>query len=275
MPSQTVTTLTLESIDQLRNSLSVRGRSDLTLRAYTSDLKIFLLEMETSSIPVSMIEEMGMMWLQKGRTVLAPKTTGRRLTSLRVFTRWAGLPGALADYSAPTPARPTPHPLPEGMDGVRALVEVATKHHHKALVALCGMVGCRVAESLSGGYADISCRDQMLTIMGKGEKVRIVPVSDEAFEILMPSIIRAGQTGQKFVPLHDRFARTLITQLGVKAGLQRHISSHDLRATFATAVYDRTLNIRLVQELLGHSSVETTQGYTKVKIEAMREAVSL
>ena len=64
----------------------------------------------------------------------------------------------------------------------------------------------------------------------------------------------------------DRSARALITRLGERAGLRRAIASHDLRATFATEVYNRTRDMRLVQELLGHSRLSTTQKYTQVSL---------
>ena len=75
--------------------------------------------------------------------------------------------------------------------------------------------------------------------------------------------------------MQDRGARNAIKNLGKRSGLRREVASHDLRATFATDLLNRGVNIRIVQELLGHSSVETTQIYTATTLEAMREAVIL
>ena len=75
------------------------------------------------------------------------------------------------------------------------------------------------------------------------------------------------------VHYEDRSARKCITSLGRKAGLSRAISSHDLRATFATILNDRNVNIRVIQELLGHSSVATTEIYTGVGMQALADAV--
>src|SRR6478752_701308 len=98
-----------------------------------------------------------------------------------------------------------------------------------------------------------------VTIKGKGEKIRVVPVSDEAWNVIASRVTNSFCTGDApVVGLKDRFARRGIKDLGKRAGLQRDISSHDLRATFATAVYDKTKDIRLAQYLLGHFSVETT-----------------
>lgn len=275
MPSMKATTLSLESIDRFRNSLSARGRTDKTVKAYSTDLRTFLREIDQPEITMEEYEDTAMNWLQANRKKLAPKTTGRRLTSLREFVRWAGWPVMLREYSPPTPAKAQPHPLPEGMPGVRRLLDAARHENHKALVALCGFFGCRVAEALSVGPKDFDLHNMMLEIRGKGDKTRFVPISKEAWSILAMPVTRAMIEGRtEIVGLKDRFARRVIKDLGVRAGLARPISSHDLRATFCTAVYSNTGNdIRVAQELMGHSSVETTQLYTEVTLNKMREAV--
>jgi site-specific recombinase XerD len=114
-----------------------------------------------------------------------------------------------------------------------------------------------------------------LLVHGKGDKDRIIPVSPEAWDAVANSVVRSWGNGSTVVGLKDRFARRLVSALGERAGLQRHISSHDLRATFATAVFDKTGDIRLVQMLLGHASVVTTQLYIERHREMLREAVIL
>ena len=209
------------------------------------------------------------------RRKVSPKTTGRRLTSLRAFAKWAGWGSVLDDYDAPTAARSMPHPLPEGMDGVRRLIVMAANDHQRCLVTLCGMVGCRVAEALEVRASDFNLQSHTLTIHGKGDKQRIVPVSNTAWAYLTEGIVRSFATGTTLVDLQDRRARKVISILGVRAGLQRTISSHDLRATFGTHVYDKTKDIRLVQELLGHANSSTTEIYVGVTQSALREAVEL
>ena len=157
-----------------------------------------------------------------------------------------------------------------------ALIEAAQTQQYKALIALCGLCGCRVAEALAIRPCDFDLTEMILTIRGKGEKERKVPISTSAWSALQWSVAQAYVTGGgEVVGLKDRFARRLITTLGKQAGLMRPIASHDLRMTFGTCVYDKTLDIRLTQELLGHGSVSTTEGYTGIAQDKMRGAVEL
>lgn len=159
---------------------------------------------------------------------------------------------------------------------MRRLIKVARNDSQRALLALCGLCGLRISEALSICPQNFKLAEMMLEVRGKGDKTRFVPVSPEAWDLLIIPVTRAMcENDREVINLKDRFARRVITNLGIKAGLRRHISSHDLRATFATAVYDKTGDIRLVQELLGHSSVETTQLYTGVLLSKMRDAVQL
>lgn len=273
MPGVTVTTLTYETIDLYRQWCIGRGRSENTVKGYASDLREFV--KATGEVSQEEYEELAQSWLNLYRAKLSPKTTARRLTSLRGFARWAGWGPVLEDYIAPTPGKTIPHPIAEGAEGVRAMIERAKNYEQAAIVALGGFVGCRISESLSLRTYDFDTQTMQVTIRGKGDKTRVVPVSPEAWVNIQSSWVLAhSKSDNKLISYKDRFARQLVTNLGVRAGLKRKVSSHDLRATFATEALDRTGgNIRVVQELLGHESVETTEIYTGVSMSAMREAV--
>lgn len=279
---QTETTLTLESIDKYRSSLLGNGLSEDTAKAYTTDLRMFLLEICGEDTPPAKreilpteYEESAKNWLNITRKVQAPKTIGRRLTSLRQFARWAGMGEVLVDYKAPTPAPAEPHPLPEGIEGVRRLIELARSESRICLIALCGLMGLRISEARLTRPSDFDLQSKLLLVHGKGDKERIVPISPEAWEYLCGPYLRNLDGDQPLVKMDDRYARRSITALGRKACFQRSISSHDLRATFATAVYDKTHDIVLVQRLLGHASPTTTQVYVGRRMDQMREAVIL
>lgn len=162
------------------------------------------------------------------------------------------------------------------------MISFAHRDYHGSFVALCGLVGLRASEALAVTPDCFDLSAMKLTVRGKGDVTRIVPVSPEAWDVLAITVTRSfcsrPNNEAPYTPiigLQDRFARRLVTDLGVRAGLQRRISSHDLRATFATAVYDKTKDMRLVQLLLGHASVNTTQLYVDVAEDKLKSAVVL
>lgn len=220
-------------------------------------------------------EELGMAWLTKHRRMLAPRTTARRLTSLRAYAKWAGYPGLFEEYTAPDGGPAMPHPLPEGMAGVRRLIVAANTEMQRCLIALMGMCGLRVAEAISITYADCMIEGGKVTlrVRGKGDVVRYVPVSDEAYTHIVRRMVETALNGMPLVEMKDRYARQCITDIAVRAKLSRRVASHDLRATFATAVYDKTKDKMLVQRLLGHKSGNTTEGYIGTTREKMIEGV--
>ncbi len=277
MLGERATTLNVAAIDQYRNWCIGRGQSDNTVRAYSTDLRMFLRAAGEDSIPLDEYEEMAQSWLNMTRQKAKPKTTQRRLTSLRSFGRWAGLGDVLKDYIAPQPGRAVPHPLPEGFKGVQALIDVARDEQQKALIALCGYAGLRVGEALSVTCDWIDVQEMLITVRGKGDKTRIIPISDRCWKNIASAYVLALQIRRgdwRLIQYTDSGARALIRTLGRKAGLQRPISSHDLRATFGTEVYNHCNDLRAAQELLGHASSQTTETYTGISISTMREAIN-
>lgn len=271
------TTLSPESIDRFRDSLSEKGRSDQTVKGYSSDLTVMLSDLRLSNLGQNEFESVASRWLNLNRRIVAPKTTRRRLSACRTFAKWAGWGSLLSDYSAPTPVAGDPHPIPEGIPGVERMIAAANKPAHRAMIALCGLCGLRISEALAIRPSDINTSDMVLTVFGKGSKTRLVPISTKAWEAMKESVFAAfiEGTDSPVVGIKDRFARSLVSDLAKRANLQRHVASHDLRATFATALYNKTLDQRLVQEILGHASGDTTQIYIKVAVDKMRTAVEL
>jgi integrase len=235
---------------------------------------MFLKEMDLGSVSQEDFEKLSGEWLTIHRKTLKPRTTNRRMTSLRAFAKWAGWGVLLDDYSAPNPGPSVPHPLPEGIAGVRRMIRAAATDQQRALVVLCGMLGLRVAEALSIKGSDFDVETQTANVVGKGDKTRIIPVSIEAMEYLLMPVAKALFADDTVLLFDDRTARRTITRLGIKAGLMRRVASHDLRATFATEAYHRTKDIRMVQILLGHTSSHTTETYVAVTMDQMRAGVN-
>lgn len=266
--------LSTDSITALRLRLGSRGISENTLRGYCSDLRLFLEATGSETVEIGEYEELAMMWLQMNRKKVAPKTSARRLTSIKAFAKLMFGLEVLTEYQGPETAPGAPHPIPEGMAGVNAMMDCAANAQHKALIALCGKMGCRIQEALDLTYENFDWNGMTLRIRGKGDKTRFVPIPDDGWDYLADVVAASMIRSMPLINMHERYARKVITQLGERANLSRKISSHDLRATFATAIYDLTRNIRLVQWLLGHVNVTTTQIYVGVEMEALRSAVN-
>lgn len=275
--TQRATELSSDSIAAFRLWLGFQGMAENTSKAYCSDLNLFLLDSGMDTIPEEEYEEMAMAWLMMKRTGKhreAPKTSSRRLTSLRKFAVVMFGESVLADYRGPTTSAGAPHPIPEGIDGVERMIAEAKKQEHVALLTLCGLQGCRIQEALDITPKSFNLDAMTLTIRGKGDKTRHIPVSDKSWGYLAVPTAAAMLAGTTLVTAHERYARKLITVLGERAGLQRRVASHDLRATFATSIWNLTGDGLLVQRLLGHANFSTTQGYIETEWNKMRDALN-
>lgn len=202
----------------------------------------------------------------------APKTSNRRLSSIREFGRAILKTEILVRYNAPTPPEAEPHPLPRLAKDLDALIENCNGDRQACLIALCGLMGLRLHEALFVQPCHVNVRDMTLLVYGKGNKQRIIPITTRAWEYISPALIEAMFTGmtQPLVNYSDRGARSFITELGVKARISRPISSHDLRATFATVAYIKTKDLVLVQRWLGHADPKQTLRYIQSGLDIMR-----
>lgn len=265
------TTLTLESIEAFRQSLVVRSLSENTIRAYSSDLRLAQ-SWVAENLPTEVdLETAVALWLNDTRDEAKPRTSIRRLATTKAYAKWLGNPLFLHDYRPPSPTRPTPHPIPEGMDGVRMMCELAPNAQAEALFAMQGMLGMRVTEALSLTPKSFDLEDDTILIRGKGDKERIVPLLEDAWKHIAVAYEFAVMRGTTLVNYSDRGGRAMVTSMGKQLGFKKPISSHDLRATFATDMLRRTGNIRLVQEWLGHASIKTTEVYTQITTNDLRE----
>jgi integrase/recombinase XerC len=265
----------LEATELTRNWLEIRGKSGNTVKAYLTDIRMFFQEMEVSEVAVCNLEGMAAAWMNKYRRAKAPKTVGRRLTSIRCLGNALGVP-LLKEYNAPTPALAVPHPLPGLARDLKRMVDLARNEEQLAILGLTGMCGLRISEARDASPADFDLVNMRLTVRGKGDRTRVVPISTQAWSVMAVRVVSATINREPhIITVTDRHAREVITRLGERAGISRPVSSHDLRATFATLAYAQSgKDIRAVQQLLGHASVVQTQLYVGVSEEQMRAAAS-
>lgn len=205
---------------------------------------------------------------------VSASTTRRRAASLKEFALFIGQAGLLANYKLPIVPEADPHPLPGLKKDLDAMLLACKNDNQRALVALLGFEGLRLHEALELPIVAINVQDMTIKVWGKGSKERVIPITNLAWEFIVPQLIFRKLAGcTTLIEYSDRGARAFITELGARARVSRPVASHDLRATFATLAYHASGNdIRLVQSWLGHADVTTTQGYIGVRMEDMKKA---
>ena len=154
----------------------------------------------------------------------------------------------------------------------------------RALIESLYSTGCRISELLGLKAKDLDLQSGMVRVLGKGRKERICllgPPAIQALRAYLPArdrLLRDGGgeqealfLGERATALSDRRVRQILRDLGLRAGLSRPPTPHTLRHSFATHLVDRGADLRTVQELLGHSQLVTTQIYTHLSLERLRE----
>jgi integrase/recombinase XerC len=218
------------------------------------------------------------------------KSQGRALSALRTFFRWACRVGELAANPAarvPTPKAATTLPRHLRPGEIESLIEApegdgALARRDRALLELLYATGLRVSEAVSLDWRDLDPKSRTLRVLGKGGKERMVPFGRPAREALRawreiwPEVRAedAGDDDPVFLNarggrLTDRSARRVVDRWVDAAALARGVHPHTLRHTFATHLLEGGADLRVIQELLGHASLATTQRYTHVDIERL------
>jgi integrase/recombinase XerD len=229
-----------------------------------------------------------------GNRQFAPSSVARALVAVRSFHRFCLEEGLLAgdpsgEVGAPTVPLGIPKALTEGeVDALFGAVvgDTARSLRDRAIVETLYATGVRISELVGLDRRDLDLDDGLVRVLGKGSKERIVPVGRSARDALTayltdgrPQLARPGtaRSDAEAVVLNVRGGRLsrqscwkIVRTAGERAGLGGRLSPHVLRHSCATHMLERGADIRVVQELLGHASLSTTQVYTKVSPERLR-----
>ena len=176
---------------------------------------------------------------------------------------------------------------PQEVDQLKASIDVSKPegHRNRAIIEVLFSCGLRVSELVNLKLSELYVEEQYVRVMGKGSKERLVPISpvalselDDWFRCRSELKIKPGE--EDYVFLNRRGAhltRTMILimlkQQADEAGIQKVISPHTLRHSFATALLEGGADLRVIQALLGHESIGTTEIYTHLSRQALRDAV--
>ncbi len=276
---------TTQLIDNFLNALWLEfGLSDNTLAAYGSDLKLFdiwLKSLMLSEVGSEHISEFLHYRQQSGHS---SRSSARLLSSLRRFYAFllreriiSADPTVLIE--APRIARSLPGSLSE--NEVIHLLDVPETLHplgfrDRTMLELLYATGLRVSELVNLTFQQINLRQGCLRITGKGDKERLVPVGEEALSWLeqylqgaRQSILAGQQSDYLFVTARGSSMTRqafwhIIKRYAKQAGIDKPLSPHTLRHAFATHLLNHGADLRVVQLLLGHSDLSTTQIYTHI-----------
>jgi len=268
-----------------------RGLSANTVAAYRSDLTAFIKALNGNNNP-SRHDIARYLSSQKAAGQSAATTT-RILASLRGWFVWQRHVGMRQNdpcegFQSPQKAKHLPQVLTP--DEVARMLAVAEKSRDRLIIELLYGAGLRVSELVKLDLKDVNLSQGYIRCLGKGSKERIVPFGKLAMEALkeylaeakkFPPTTRSASLNAKAVPLlidlkGNRLSRLVVWQtikrLAYRAKIQKNLSPHSLRHSFATHLLEGGADLRSVQELLGHSSVVTTQLYTHLSRNHLRRA---
>ncbi|AVM00389.1 recombinase XerC [Gordonia iterans] len=283
-----------EVLDEFAQHLRLeRARSEHTVRAYTGDVRGLISYAGARGVALSAIDlSLLRGWLaEQTRRGVARTTVARQVSSVKTFCAWAVREGILgsdpaARLQAPKAHRALPAVLgPE--QAARAVESLARDDDGGPLVLRDRLVlellyscGIRVGELCGLDLGDVDAARRVLRVIGKGDKQRSVPFGVPAEEAI-DTWLRRGRPalattasgealllGARGRRLDQRMARTVVHRATAAQGAD--VGPHGLRHSAATHLLEGGADLRVVQELLGHSSLATTQLYTHVSVERLR-----
>ncbi|MEQ1557637.1 MAG: site-specific tyrosine recombinase XerD [Methyloglobulus sp.] len=279
-------------IDQFLDAVWVeQGLSENTLSAYGSDLRIFAHWLNSRSMLDVSMGDLSKFLANRYQEGIGSRSSARILSSLRRFygyyIRENNItidPTALIE--SPHIGRPLPHSLTE--EDIELLLnapETATTlgFRDKTMLEMLYATGLRVSELINLTLDQISLRQGVVRIVGKGNKERLVPVGEEAMDWMEKylnesrlTLLAGRQCSYIFVTNRgDNMTRQafwhIIKRYALKAGISKSLSPHTLRHAFATHLLNHGADLRVVQLLLGHSDLSTTQIYTHIARERLKD----
>ena len=271
-----------------------RAASPHTLTAYRRDLLAFAAYLQPQGVALEAATHLHLRGFLGVQAVdHAPASRARRLAALKAFYRFLARRGVIAASPArrvKTPKLPRRLPRAVPVDEVFALVEApgaerVLEARDRAMLELLYGAGLRVAELCGLDLDRLDRRAGVVRVLGKGRKERLCPVNEAALEAVdawlqvRGSLLATPARGQdpralflnaRGGRLTTRSVQRQLATWAARAGLQREVSPHALRHSYATHLLAGGADIRVIQELLGHASLSTTQRYTAVSFEQLQ-----
>lgn len=272
----------IEFFDDLQN---VRGRSLNTLQAYRRDLEFWIDYKKTGKTVIGFYD-----YLKTHK--LSPRSQARVISSLRTYLKYCESRGLIAPELRELRQPKVKNALPKvlSFSEFEKLLQACsvsddyrTQRNQLTLLFLYGL-GCRVSELIALDMTDISFTDRWVKILGKGKKERLVPLTDTLYDHCMkylkdirPHLLKESTSSILINDKGHRPSRVDIwrwlSAWSAKAGFDEPVNPHRFRHGCATALLESGADLRSIQMILGHSSIQTTQIYTNVTTQTLAHAV--
>jgi integrase/recombinase XerD len=275
-----------------------KSLSPNSVEAYLNDLeklRLFLIQSGSDPSPelvrYDQLKEF-LVWIS-GQG-MSTRSQARIVSGIKSFFRYLMIDETIQTdpselLEAPRPGRRLPVVLHvDEIDRIIAAIDLSRpeSHRNKAIIETLYSCGLRVSELVDLRITHLFFQEGFIKITGKGNKERLVPISDKAvreIETYLSEVrvhLRPVKGAENIVFLNRRGNRltrvmifTLVKQLAMKAGIRKEISPHTFRHSFATHLVEGGADLRVVQEMLGHESILTTEIYTHLNREFLRDAI--
>lgn len=276
--------------------VSEKMKSENTVKSYVSDLQNYLYYL-SEKLKIDDVEKISTADIQKYLAYLkklgySPTSSSRALSAIKSFHKFLFIEkrskiNPAINLSSPKLDKKLPTVL--SVDEVLNLLntlknDTPINQRNQAMIETMYATGLRVSELVGLKLQDLHLTNKMISVHGKGEKERIVPINDYANKILREYLIEARpklikpskDKGYVFVNhLGDGISRQsffkLIKEQCMLAGITKDVSPHTLRHSFATHLLEAGIDLRLIQEMLGHEDISTTQIYTHLSNQKLKE----
>lgn len=273
-----------------------KGLSSNTLDAYVHDVEKLLRHLEKQAIhPLDVgLEDLEEFLASLHDEKIRPRSQARILSGIRSFYQYLVLDGHLeADptllLESPKIGMHLPEVLSvEEIDSLIAAIDQSKREgqRNRAFIETMYSCGLRVSEACNLKLSDLYLQEGFIKVEGKGSKQRLVPISERAIAEIMAYLtdraeieIKPGHEDYLFVSAHfkKRMSRItlfhIIKELAAAAGIKKTISPHTLRHSFATHLLEGGANLRVIQSMLGHEDIGTTEIYTHIDARRLRSEI--
>ena len=279
--------------DQFINHLRVeRGLSDNTIESYSRDLMRFFQFLEGRKLsPLHATQDAIMDYMGTLDGVLSLRSAARNLSALKMFFRFLVYDGKIKSSPARLLSTPKlPHKLPDiltrtEVDSLLSQPDISNHlgQRDKALLEVLYAAGLRVSELVGLKISNINLEAGYVRLVGKGSKERMIPMGEKALNALK-DYLSDGRVGllknkssiylflnSRGRPITRQGFWKIIKRYGIKAGINKKITPHSIRHSFASHLLEGGADLRSVQIMLGHADISTTQIYTHVTRERLKQ----